>query len=140
MATITKRVNRGVKPLKRYQSWDSSTDRDDDGNAISEGDIFEIEDSLGRSASTIVIKTTASGSCSFRINPVITVYPRREGGEFGYTTSSYDLVASGREFNDTSMGPIVVEANESFSLAKGEMEISHLEVVTMSGNFKVIVA
>lgn len=139
MSKITKLVSRGILGGARNQSWDSSTDRNDDGNAIAVGDIFRITDSLGRNGKSMSITTTASGSMSFRLNPVITVYPRRNIGEFGYISDSYDLVASGREFTDTSIGPTVVEAASSIEYAAGEVYIDTLQIVTMSGNFSLIV-
>lgn len=139
MSDITKRVNAGINTGERNQSWDTSVDTNDDDTHIIAGDIFRIEDSLGRAGRSLSITTSATGSISYRLNPVVTVYPRRNIGEFGYISESYDLVASGRDFVDTSIGPTIIEAGETITYAKGEVNVRTLQIVTMSGDFKVIV-
>lgn len=140
MANITKKILRGASNTsdRTYQRWDTATDTNDSGGAISEGDVFRITDSLYRAADSCVITTSATGSASFRFNSVITIYPRRNDNEMGWVSSSYELVASGREFSDTSMAPVIVEAGSTFALNK-EMNIDTITVVTKSGHFTLFV-
>ncbi len=135
MANVTKKVNRSIKD--NYQAWDTGIDTNDSSTTITTGDIFRIEDSLYRPGKAMILTTGSGGSVSFRLNPVITVYNRRNPGEFGPWSERYDVVSSGHEFTDTSQGPIVVPASTKYELPRGTVPIKTIQMVTVSGNFKL---
>jgi hypothetical protein len=76
VATITKKVDRGVPAGKRYQYFGSG-ERNDNGDYISAGDIFMLEDSLGKPARYVYIETDASCDVEIRINSQYSIYPLR---------------------------------------------------------------
>lgn len=132
MADITKKIPRSIQ--SPVQWWSSSADQNDSGSPIAAGDIFKLGDSLNGPASEIIITTTAAGSMSFRLNPVVTVYPARPPNQSFYSDNNYFL-ASGVTFTDTSQTPIVIQASSTLTLPG---PINDLQLVTNSGVFSLL--
>lgn len=139
MASITKIVNGQIPSALRSQNWQTNLDSNDDGNPITEGDIFEIQASLGRVAKNLQIEMLGGAtSASFRVNPYVTIFPRRPANEFAPGSDFYDFVASGLTYQDTSVSAMILDAGETWEL-EGELPVRAVEVVTMSGNFRLSV-
>lgn len=143
MADITRRVNRGIPPTKRFQSWDSAVHRNDAGEGFAEGDIFQVETSLGHPAShvNIVVDTTPAGSMSVRFNPEVRIFRRRDRGEYGYLSENEIWVASGITWSgDTSMNAIILEEGDTYNI-DNELPVSTIQLATYSGvHFTVVVS
>lgn len=77
MASITKRVDPNIESTKRYQYW-ASSENADDGTVIAAADIFMIEDTLGRPARYVYIKTAALTDLSIKFNTRRREYPLRD--------------------------------------------------------------
>lgn len=130
MATITKYADRGVAPNLRVQTWDSRTDLDDAGGAIAGSDIFRISESLGHPAHQLTIEMFVS-SGSFRINPRVTLYPRRPPGEgSNYLSNWYPNVAAGVSYLSTRQDPVVVPAGGTYVL-DNEVPVEEVEIVSI---------
>jgi len=139
MASITKRVNRGIEGNKRYQYW-ASSETDDAGGAIGTGDVFMIEDSLGRPANTIMIRTTGITSLSIRFNSKMVTYPKRTHEDDGIWPTP-DL-ANPATWYDSSMTAIPISANSVWAL-DNTLPISDITIVEYtagSGSFTLFVA
>lgn len=141
MASITRRVNRGIPGNLRSQRWDTAFDRNDSNLPVASGDIFEVADSLGRPARNLLVEVTggAGTSVHLRLNPRVQTFPRRGENE-GFFNTHHLLVASGQTFIDTSIRPIVLDPGDSLSLRE-ELPIREIEVATISGSptFTVLV-
>jgi hypothetical protein len=137
LATITKRVDRGIEGIKRYQYW-ASSELNDSGGAIAQADVFMIEDSLGRPASYFYIETAFGTDLEIRINSRIVTYPLRDARlNWPVTTPNLD---SPVERFDTSMAPIVIGADEVWEF-QGVMPISDITITTWSaGSFEIFVS
>ncbi len=137
MSTITKRVDRGIEPGKRYQYWKSSENADD-GTVIAAGDIFRIEDSLGKPAKYFYIETAASTDLVIRINNRVITYPLRDA-RLNWPVPSPDL-SNPIERQDSSMGAIDVGANEVWEF-QNVVPVSDIEIITWTaGSFEIFVA
>jgi hypothetical protein len=134
MANITKKITRHIGGS---QYWDTSTDLDDGAGAINAGDIFRIEDSLGKPGSTMSI-TTGAGTISIRINAMLTLYPARNSNEF-FNSNYSNNISTGTETKDTSQTPIVIAASQTWEW-NGEIPIRNIEIVSMAANFKLLVS
>lgn len=142
MATnITKIVNTAIPTTKRYQYW-KSTENNDDGAAIKEGDIFRIEKSLGKPAKNVVVTTTAGSDLAIRFNSRYQWFVRHthvndmERGEF------YDNLKSETELADTSMTAITIGSSsaQTFTL-DGGLAVSDIEITTWTtGTFTLLVS
>jgi len=138
MSSITKFTSNSTPSNQRYQVWDTGLDTNDDGNPITEGDIFEIKESLHRPGKNLQITMDGAGSSSFRFNPRLTVYPRRPENEYNYASERYYFLASGMDMLTSGSAAVIIEAGESWALV-GEMPVSEVELVTHSGNFRLFV-
>lgn len=135
MATITKRVDRRVESHKRYQYW-ASSENADDGTAIALGDIFMIEDSLGKPARYVYIETAADTDLSVKFNTQIRTYPLR--AEVVNQPQRPDLenevIAT-----DSSMAAIPIDANETWIL-DGVLPVSDITISAWTaGSFEIYV-
>lgn len=135
MASITKRVDRSIPGTQRYQTWDSTVDTNDDGNAFAAGDYFDFEASLGRAASQIVIEASST-DLEVRINGVKKVFDRASKTKFnklyGDTPNQNLDLASGA---DVTVGvPTVtvgIPTGDSTYVSE-KMPINTLQIVTFS--------
>jgi hypothetical protein len=137
MATITKKADRGIQPAKRYQYWKSSENADD-ATIIAAGDVFRIEDSLGKPASYFYIETGAATVLSIRLNSRVVTYPLRDA-RLNWPVPSLDL-ENPIERLDDSMGAIEIGADEVWEF-QGVMPVSDIEIVVFSaGSFEIFVS
>src|SRR3990167_7204151 len=120
MASVTKQVNHGVPSGSRLQLWDTGEDLNDEGDPIGEGDIIRISDSLGRPSRELTVTDNGGGS-TFKVNSVISVYPRRLDNEMGIISATYDAVADGEETTDTGM-PTITLASTDTIIIQGPIE------------------
>ena len=126
MATITKR-NRDLPVNTRMQRWDTAVDANDSGTSILEGDIFDVETSLGYPAKYVSISVPNSGtSVAVRFNPTYTIYPPRPAGEMGLVPNPYVYVASGVTFSGNSPS-ITIDANTTYTMDR-ELVVKAIEV------------
>ena len=137
MATITKKVDRGIAGAKRYQYWKSSENADD-GTAIAAGDVFFIEESLHRPAKYFYIETAAGTVLTIRINSRVITFPLRSAN-LNWPAPTPDLDNPVTRYDD-SMEAIDIGADEVWEF-QGIMPISDVEIVTFSGgSFELFVA
>ena len=143
MATnITKIVNTEIPSVQRYQYWKSS-ENNDDGAVMVQGDVFRIVRSLGRPAKNVVISTSSGSDLAVRFNNKYNHVVRHEhindmrNGEF------YDNLASTAEKSDTSMAAITIgsaTAAQTFTL-DGGLVVTDIQIVTWTtGTFTVLVS
>lgn len=131
MANITKKTNPANNST---QYWESGTDLDDGGAAINAGDVFRIEESLGRPANNLRI--VATGAISIKINSYYKVHPPRAKNEF-FNSDYYQNFVGGGEYHDTSIATIPIAAASTFTYSGGP--ICNIELVTMAGAFTLLV-
>lgn len=137
MATITKRVDRGIEPAKRYQFWKSSENADD-GTIIAAADVFMIQDSLGRPASYFYVETDASANLVIRFNSRVVEYKLRSMN-LNWPNPQPDLENPIVRF-DTSMESIEVAADGIWEL-DGVLPISDITIVSWdAGTFEIFVS
>jgi hypothetical protein len=137
VATITKKVDRGIEPTKRYQYWASSENADDD-TAIAAGDVFRIEDSLGKPASYVYIETATGTVLSIRLNGRVVTYPLRDA-RLNWPHPQPDL-ENPIERQDESMAAISIGANEVWEF-QNVLPVSDIEIVVWSaGSFELFVS
>jgi len=137
MATITKKVDKGIEGTKRYQYW-ASSENADDGTVIAQGDVFMIEQSLRRPAKYLWIETAFGTDLEIRINSRIVTYPLRDA-RLNWPVTTPDLDNPVERF-DTSMAAIPIGEDETWEL-EGMMPISDITITTWSaGSFEIFVA
>lgn len=137
MATITKRVERAVEPGKRYQLFKSSGNNDS-GSTIAEGDIFMIQDSLGRPAKSVQIKADAYiSNLSIRLNSQILQFKTRQ---FNPNDPVVLDLENPINTTDSSMEPLEIGAGETLTLSN-LIPISDIQIVSLdAGSFELFVA
>ena len=133
MANITKRVQPGIGAS---QYWDSAVDLDDGAGGIGTGDVFRIEESLGKPATNLTIK--AAAAMTIRINAYNKVYPNRQSNEF-FNADMFQNIYAGVENHDTTQTPIAIAANNTFVM-NGQVPIRNIEIVSAAGAFTVLVS
>ena len=137
VATITKKADRGIESGKRYQYWKSSENADD-ATPIAQGDVFMIENSLGKPAGYFYIETAIGTDLVIRINSRIVTYPLRDA-RLNWPVPEKDLENPVERF-DTSMAAIDIGADEVWQL-EGVLPISDITIVTWSaGSFEIFVS
>jgi len=137
MATITKKVDRGVLSGKRYQYWSSSGNADD-GTPIAQGDYFMIEDSLGKPANYFYIETATGTDLSIRFNSKVVTYPLRDA-RLNWPVPEKDLENPITRY-DSSMAAVPIGAGEVWEFS-GVIPISDIEIVAWStGSFEIFVS
>ena len=137
MSDITKRVDRGIRPAKRYQYFKSS-ELNDAGGAIATGDIFRIENSLGKPANYLYIETTAGTVFTIRINSVVTTYPLRDA-RLNWPVPQPDLETP-TERIDTSMAIIELGADDVWEI-QGVLPVCDIQIVSFTaGSFEIFVS
>ena len=129
MPNITKKVDRGVAPQHRSQTF---TDVD----AVA-GDILLVEASLGKPAKTVHIESSTDGM-TVRFNVLRTIYPYFPDAGGAIQNPRFNL-ASGVEVEDTTQGVVTIDQDETFSL-DDDIPVSDIKIVTVSGVFEVFVA
>ncbi len=133
MATITRRINKAIEPSKRY-IYVKSSENADDGTVIAAGDVFRIEDSLGKPAHEFYIETAASTNLTVRFNSRLIQYKMRDIRL--NPVSSPDL-ENPVESIDTSLPILDIGAEEVWEL-KGVLPISDVEIVAWTtGSFEI---
>ena len=130
MSTITKKVERSIEPGKRYQFWLSSENADD-GTPIAAGDIFMIDDSLGKPAHYVYIEPSAGTTLTIRLNSQVTRYPLRDA-RLNWPVPEKDL-SDPRTHTDDTMAAIPIDAEATFTL-NGIIPVSDIQIVTFSGS------
>lgn len=137
MATITKKVDRGIQGLKRYQYWES-TENSDDGVPIAVGDIFMIESSLGRPARYLYIEAGIGCDLEVRFNTQVTEYPLRDA-RLNWPNPGRDL-ENPITRTDTSMDPVPIDAG-SYLEIDNALAIADIQIASFSyGSFVLFVA
>jgi hypothetical protein len=137
VTTITKKVDRGISPNLRYQFWLSSEDADD-GTSIAQGDVFLIEESLGRPAKYLYIETASGTDLTIRLNGRVITYPLRDA-RLNWPVPERDL-ENPVERQDTTMAAIAINAEDVFEI-DGVLPIRDIQIVAWSaGSFEVFVA
>ena len=137
MATITKKVDKGIAGNKRYQYWKSSENADD-GTVIAAGDIFLIEDSLHRPAKYFYIETVSGTDLQIRINSRVITFPLRSTN-LNYPVPAPDLESPAVRYDD-SMAAIDIGSGEVWEF-NGVMPVCDIEIVAFSvGSFEIFVA
>lgn len=130
MSQIKKKVNRLIPVRQRSQIFTNAD--------ATQGDIILVKDSLGKTAATIQIE--ADALMQVRFNVLHTMYPPRDqsrGWMLG--TDPGIFVASGIEVTDTSMDPVTIAANETFTLDH-DLSVNDIQLVTVSGVFEIFVS
>ena len=133
-STITKRVDRAVPRHLRHQTWKIPTDdpNNDDGTAITNGDIIDVEASLGKTADTVLIEVD-TGDLKITLNPLVTIYPPYHKNHFFPESNLfYDLLASGVTVSGTNGDPMTVNAGEVLELDHS-IPVKQIELSTVTG-------
>lgn len=126
MAKRSKRVDRRIPANLRNQTFRLSTD-------FAEGDILQVEDSLGHCADQLTIDAGSGIAAYFRFNVLSTVFPNRPAGGYGITgTEHLPWLTSGIEIRDRSGGVFTVEHNTTFEMNR-ELPIRDIEILAVSG-------
>lgn len=137
MATVTKKVDRSVESVKRYQYW-ASSENADDGTPIAANDVFMIEDSLGRPAKYLYIETAIGTDLQIRINSRKLSYTLNDA-RTDWPIPGYDWDSEVEQF-DTTLAAIPIGADEVLELQK-VIPISDITIVAFSaGSFEIFVA
>jgi hypothetical protein len=140
MANISKKFNKHVESIKRYQYWNSSENADD-GTPIAAGDVFQIATTLGKPAHYIYLETEAGCTLTIRLNSQIVRFPLRDL-KTHWALPSRKLESPITE-TDSTMAPIPVSdgvAQEIWEF-NGVIPVSDIQIVTFSGNdFELFVA
>jgi len=129
MANLTKVIESGL--VERYQVF-NSTDLNDVGGALAQGDVVRVENSLKRPAKRIVIETNGLCDLGVTINSRQMVYPRADSlatlrpmGAAGIE-GSIKILAQGAETTtnnaELSIGPAAVWSFEGI--------VSDIEITT----------
>jgi len=127
MADITKLLNRIIPPQARTLTVS--------GSDVSSGDVFMVEESMGRPASKIFVD--AEDYVALRLNVYHMVFPRRDGRDL-MTTAHLPNLALGGRIKDGTMALVELAPGETFEL--DETPISDIEFHTVSGNFTLLLA
>ena len=130
MANITKKVDRGVPPGERSQSF-TQADIDD------EGDILKIQDSLGKAATHVVIAATAAMTVRFNVQR--TIFPEKTHAEYDCLyPGQYQNLAAGVDVEDDTGALVSLVAGESFTL-DNDLSIKDIKIVSADGAFSIFV-
>ena len=144
MATITKIINTAIPSTKRYQYW-SSAELNDDLVAITSGDIFMIEKSIGKPAKNVIVATSAGCNLEVRFNTQYDWTVRHTSlDDTSVNTiegSFYENLASTVTKTDTSMTPIAVGSAAAATLSlDGGLAVSDIQIAAWSiGTFTILV-
>ena len=128
MADVVKKVNQWVFPTSRSQNFTQAD--------AGEGDVLMVRESLGRTARKAVIEAVAP--MEVRFNVYHTVYPPRGNDPSFMHTAHLPNTASGLSVKDDTVALVQIAASETFEL-DGDFPISDIELVTVSGNFDILV-
>lgn len=127
MTDQTKRVDRGIPPQSRTQSWTNVE--------ASAGDVLLVETSLGHCASQVKIEA-GSGDMGVRFNVYHTVYQRRPYDSL--LRDDLPNVASGLQYHvDTAR--VDIRTGTTFIL-DDDFPVSDIELITASGSWNIFVA
>jgi len=130
MANVTKKVDRGVPPGERSQSF---TQADISAN----GDIIKVQDSLGKVATHVVIEATAAMTVRFNVQR--TIFPEKTRAEYDCLyPGQYQNLAAGVDVEDDTGALVSLAAGESFTL-DNDLSIKDIKVVTAAGDFSIFV-
>jgi len=129
MANITKKVDRGLPPGERSQSFDQV--------GISNGDILKVQDSLGKAATHVVIEAVAAMTVRFNVQR--TIFPEKTHAEYDCLyPGQYQNLAAGVDVVDDTGALVSLAAGESFTL-DNDLSIKDIQIVTKAGNFTIFV-
>jgi hypothetical protein len=133
VATIVKRVDRGVESNKRYQYWQSG----DPGDAWDEGDIIDVQATLGRPARYIFIETGANCDLKIRLNSQIRHVPMRDP----IVNDPIRPSIEDEEFvTDSSMNAIALDSSDTWEM-KDVIPVTDIELASWTdGPFEIIIA
>lgn len=136
MATITKKVNRGVPAGTRYQYW-ISTENADDATVIAAGDIFRVNDSLGYPAKYLWIETLAGTGLKIRLNPRVPATPMREENK---NYPNRPAIEDQYYIQDDTMAAMAVGDGEIWDI-HNVLPVYDIEIVAFGGGgFEILVA
>lgn len=127
MAQIVKRVDRGIWPTQRSQSFTQA-----DAGA---GDIILVQESLGQPAQHLTVE--AAAAMDLRLNVLRKVYPALPDAGGAIQNPRLDL-ENGQEVEDTTTALFHLDANETLVLNK-EISITDIKLVSVGGNFEIYV-
>ena len=136
MASITKKVDQNIESTKRYQYW-ASSENADDGTIIAALDIFMIEDTLGRPARYIYIKTAALCDLSIKFNTRMRTYTLRDPvvNQPQRPDLENEVITI-----DTSMAAIPIAAS-SEKIFQDVLAVSDITITAFSaGSFELLVS
>ncbi len=125
MTDIVKKVNRGVPPQERTLTIS--------GADVSTGDVFMVEESMGRAAKKVFVD--AGDYIAMRFNVYHMVYPQRDGRDL-MTTAHLPNLALGGRIKDSTTALVELAPDETFEL--DGTPVSDIEFQTVSGNFTII--
>ena len=129
MANVTKKVDRGVPPGERSQSFTQAE--------VNAADIIKVQDSLGKAARHVVIE--AAAAMTVRFNVQRTIFPKKTHAEYDCLyPGQYENLAAGVDVEDETGALISLAAGESFTL-DNDLPVKDIKVVTASGNFTIFV-
>ena len=115
MATKVKRVDMSSLPFGRSVSWTSASD-------FANTDVLDIQNSLLKASTYLLVEVAAASSCTFRVNSVSTRYPLHE-----------ESAAHGVSAPDLQNGATCTDPNAlTYSLGAGEvLELTDLPVANL---------
>lgn len=129
MANITKKVDRGVPPGERSQSFTQAE--------VSAADIIKVQDSLGKAATHVVIEAVAAMTVRFNVQR--TIFPEKTHAEYDCLyPGQYQNLAAGIDVEDDTGALVSLAAGESFTL-DNDLSIKDIKIVSAAGNFTVFV-
>jgi len=135
MATITRKVDRQILPQLRHQ-YINSTMNSDLGVPLATGDMFLVEECLGKPAKYLWVETTAGTDLSIRINSRVVKVPMRDpilnNPQTPAIENSYVVL-------DTTQGPVIIGAAEVWEI-KNVIPINDITFIWTAGSWEVVVA
>jgi hypothetical protein len=133
VATIINKVDRGVEPGLRYQYWASGAI----GVTINQGDIFDVQATLGRPAKYMYLETSPGCDLEIRLNSQIKHVPMRDSVlNYPNRPAIEDTAYS----TDSSMTQLPIGANEVWEL-DGTLPIIDVQIVVWTaGTFEILFA
>lgn len=133
MATIINRVDRGVEPGLRYQYWASGVL----GATINQGDIFDVQATLGRPAKYMYLETSPGCDLEIRLNSQIKHIPMRNPV---LNNPNRPAIESIEYSTDSSMAQLPIGPNEVWEL-DGTLPIIDVQIVVWTaGTFEILFA
>lgn len=139
MATITKKMSALVPSANANQYW-ASSENNDDGTSIVQGDIFMIEDSLKRPATYLWIETDASCDLKIRFNNYFLHIPKKDYSSAEFNNIRVPNFTGQSWITDTSIAEVPILASQEWEI-NNAFPIRTIQVSTWTaGTFNLFVA